>query len=225
MKIGLDPNQENDELDFDDDFDDIDIDDDDDSGDKVKKGTKKIDPKIIIIASLAVVVVIVLLVMVSMSSNSGGGGQSSAVESSLATDSPSTEGLETEMVETEGFEPGVIDYDSNENMKNSDTLDSPTDFLKDLNGISIPIDYNVESIDYVRDYVNYTKHRASIDDGMELYWIEISYKGKDYRCTIPFWRYKAMDDSGICITQIEVLTLEGGEKIISNMVVVDSIEE
>lgn len=211
MKLGIDQNTKKpgddiseDELDL--------VEDAEDQDDDEPAGKSKLP---LIIGAVAVVTIGIIAAGIMFSNCS----------SSQTETEPQEYYQQTETAETEHETTPMPGNANNDNMQNSDHLDQSTDFLRDLSGVSIPIDYNVKSIDYVRDYVNYTRRRASMDEGMELYWIDIDYNGKKYRCTIPFWRYKSMSDTGICVVQMEVLSLEGGEKVISNMIVVDSIEE
>lgn len=211
MKLGIDQNTKKpgddiseDELDL--------VEDAEDQDDDEPAGKSKLP---LIIGAVAVVTIGIIAAGIMLSNRSSSQTETEPQEFYQQTETEETEHETTPM-------PGNA---NNDNMQNSDHLDQSTDFLRDLSGVSIPIDYNVKSIDYVRDYVNYTRRRASMDEGMELYWIDIDYNGKKYRCTIPFWRYKSMSDTGICVVQMEVLSLEGGEKVISNMIVVDSIEE
>ena len=211
MKLGIDQNTKKpgddiseDELDL--------VEDAEDQDDDEPAGKSKLP---LIIGAVAVVTIGIIAAGIMISNRS----------SSQTETEPQEYYQQTETAETEHKTTPMPGNANNDNMQNSDHLDQSTDFLRDLSGVSIPIDYNVKSIDYVRDYVNYTRRRASMDEGMELYWIDIDYNGKKYRCTIPFWRYKSMSDTGICVVQMEVLSLEGGEKVISNMIVVDSIEE
>lgn len=211
MKLGIDQNTKKpgddiseDELDL--------VEDAEDQDDDEPAGKSKLP---LIIVAVAVVTIGIIAAGIMFSNRS----------SSQTETEPQEYYQQTETAETEHETTPMPGNANNDNMQNSDHLDQSTDFLRDLSGVSIPIDYNVKSIDYVRDYVNYTRRRASMDEGMELYWIDIDYNGKKYRCTIPFWRYKSMSDTGICVVQMEVLSLEGGEKVISNMIVVDSIEE
>lgn len=211
MKLGIDQNTKKpgddiseDELDL--------VEDAEDQDDDEPAGKSKLT---LIIGAVAVVTIVIIAAGIMFSNRS----------SSQTETEPQEYYQQTETAETEHETTPMPGNANNDNMQNSDHLDQSTDFLRDLSGVSIPIDYNVKSIDYVRDYVNYTRRRASMDEGMELYWIDIDYNGKKYRCTIPFWRYKSMSDTGICVVQMEVLSLEGGEKVISNMIVVDSIEE
>lgn len=211
MKLGIDQNTKNEESDIGEDELDL-LEESDDEQDDEPSGKSKLP---LIIGAIAVVAIGLVAAGLVLSNSS-----QQAQETEQQSYYPETEIAETEQETTPM--PGIGD---NDNMQNSDHLDQSTDFLRDLSGVAIPVDYNVKSIDYARDYVNYTRRRASIDEGMELYWIDIDYNGKKYRCTIPFWRYKSMSDTGICVVQMEVLSLEGGEKVISNMIVVDSIEE
>lgn len=211
MKLGIDQNTKKpgddiseDELDL--------VEDAEDQDDDEPAGKSKLT---LIIGAVAVVTIGIIAAGIMFSNRS----------SSQTETEPQEYYQQAETAETEHETTPMPGNANNDNMQNSDHLDQSTDFLRDLSGVSIPIDYNVKSIDYVRDYVNYTRRRASMDEGMELYWIDIDYNGKKYRCTIPFWRYKSMSDTGICVVQMEVLSLEGGEKVISNMIVVDSIEE
>lgn len=115
---------------------------------------------------------------------------------------------------------GLPEFDPRENGSTSAIVYSATDYIKDLYGADIPAVYNVANRTYIRDFVNYEKKRAIIDEGMELYWLEVQYKGKAYRCQVPYLIFKDLDTTGICVVELEMLTLEGGETVISFMQVV-----
>lgn len=102
---------------------------------------------------------------------------------------------------------------------------SANDYVKDLNGLDIPAVYNVKSRTYIKDFVNYEAKRAIMDDGMELYWLEVLYKNRKYRVQCPFYIFKDLDETGICVVEIEVLNMEGGEKVISFMQVVQDYDD
>ena len=123
-------------------------------------------------------------------------------------------------VDRNAVNPGITDY-GEENGSTTAVVYSSSDFLKDLNGLDVSAVYNVVSRDYVYDYVNYTAKRAVIDQGMELYWLDVVYNERNYRVQVPFYYFKDLKTTGICKVQIEVLVLEGGGKIISYMNVVD----
>lgn len=128
--------------------------------------------------------------------------------------------LDGEVIADNAIDPGQIDYKDG-----STTADpivySDEDFIKELNGLDVKAKYNVASREFVYDYVSYTSKRAIIDEGMEMYWLEAEYHNKKYRIQVPFYRYQVLGDDGICRVQMEVLTLEGGGKIISYMKVAD----
>lgn len=120
--------------------------------------------------------------------------------------------------------PGVNEFDT-EGGTTTAKVYSANDFIKDLNGVDISAVYNVKSFSYLTDYVNYEKRRAIMDDGMELYWLDITYHNKKYRCTVPFYIFKSLDSSGITRVKLELLTLDNGEKVISYMRVAEEGEE
>ena len=117
---------------------------------------------------------------------------------------------------SEAINPG---WYANDNTTSA-TVYSSTDTLKDLNGVDIPAVFTVKDIATVTEYVNYEKRRAVMDEGLELYWVEIVYSNKKYRTTIPFNVFRQLNNDGICKVEMEVLTLEGGEKVVSYMEVV-----
>ena len=116
--------------------------------------------------------------------------------------------------------PGLPNFNDSEQGTTTATVFSATDFIKDLNGVDVPAVYNVKSRDYINDFVNYEAKRAIMADGLELYWLEVTYNDKPYRVQVPFYIFKDLKQKGICVVEIEQLTLEGGEKIISYMSVV-----
>lgn len=120
--------------------------------------------------------------------------------------------------------PGISEFNT-EGGTTTATVYNADDFIKDLNGVDISAVYNVKSYNYLFDYVNYEKRRAIMDDGMELYWLDITYHNKKYRCTVPFYVFKSLDTSGITRVKLELLTLDGGEKVISYMRVAEEGEE
>lgn len=219
MKIGLNTEENEKKSTSDADISDVTFEDDDTS----KKLPKNRNIVVVVIALVA----ILLIAAVFFILKKGNSPRDTQIQESVA-ETYNYQAQETSRTETDtetetetSWGLGITDYSKDTNMKNDGELSPSTDFLKDLYGVSIPVSYNVKSYDYIKDYVNYEKRRASMDDGMELYWLEITYNGLKYRCTIPFYRYKALNNTGICKVEMEVLTLEGGEKVISYMWVVD----
>ena len=133
--------------------------------------------------------------------------------------------------QTNKYTEGDVDYDQSDKNKTTAKVYDQGEYLKDLTGKDISAVYSVKSREYVKAHVSYTAKRAIIDEGMEMYWIDVKYKKKKYRVQVPFYYFKDFDDSGICRVEIEVLTLENGGQVISYMQVVpedddsDSSEE
>lgn len=116
-------------------------------------------------------------------------------------------------LEGEKYEEGVLTKTTPEHY-------SSTDFLKDLNGYDIPAVYTVQNITYDVAHVNYQSKRATIDDGMEFYWLEIDYNGKKYRAQCSYNMFRQLESEGICKVALEILTLDTGQQVISYMKVV-----
>lgn len=112
--------------------------------------------------------------------------------------------------------PGMTNTGEDTNM-NQTSAPEKDNMVKDLNGISLIQNYTVGKITTVVDFVNYKKHRAITADGMELLWLEVDYKGKPYKVTVPFKIYKELDPEGITVVDIEVLNLGNGNQVISYM--------
>ena len=53
-----------------------------------------------------------------------------------------------------------------------------------------------------------------------MFWIDVTYKQKNYRLQVPFYYFKNFDESGVCRVQVEVLDLEDGSQMITYMQVV-----
>lgn len=206
------------------------------------ENVSKINPKVMKIAVIAGVVVVAFIglsLLRKMSSSSSSGAASSVIEESSLADTGSTGSTSTDpstvydsdgnavynednsVVSDDAIDPGIKDAeDSVGRSKTTAKVYDADDTIKDLNGIDVSAVYNVASTDYVYDYVDYVAKRAIIDQGMEIYWLDATYKGLTYRIQVPYFRFRVMPESGICKVQMEVLNLEGGGKIISYMCVV-----
>ena len=112
---------------------------------------------------------------------------------------------------------GIPDLHNNTKMTNTAKPTDPKDFMKDIKGEEIPKAYTVVRIENVSDFVNYTKKRAIMGDGVELYWLEADYKGQPYVITVPYQIFKEMDDTGITVINAEVLHLKDGHTVVSYM--------
>ena len=108
---------------------------------------------------------------------------------------------------------------------NSVSQVDPDEFLDEVEYNEIEENYVVEEITTKRDFINYEKRSATIDSGMEMYWIEVVYEERDYRMQIPYSVYRTMDDKGICIAEIEVCTLAGGGELVTYMSIVENYRD
>ena len=111
---------------------------------------------------------------------------------------------------------GIQDFTGNTNMTNSDVLTNPDKYVQDIYGLSTRVNYTVEAINNVADFVSYVKYRGTWGGGLELYWLEVNYKGSKYVIQIPFSYYKELTVEGIVPVKMEVLTIKGsksGEKL------------
>lgn len=98
-------------------------------------------------------------------------------------------------------------------------------FTEDFEGNQVPLNYEVSSISFVNDMVNYEKFRATTGEGLELFWLDIIYKEKEYRAQIPYYIYVQLEDKGIIVVNMEVLTLADGGTMITFMQVVSNYKE
>lgn len=87
---------------------------------------------------------------------------------------------------------------SGQTMVESDT------FVKDIYGNDVPEIFTMEASSLLKDeMMSYTKHRAILDDGSEMYWLEGDYKGYEVRATIPYKYYESLSESGVMDCRVE----------------------
>lgn len=143
------------------------------------------------------------------------------------TDSDGTEGdISDDLAgNDDSFVQGDPNYGDSNNNATSNRIFNENDYVKDLKGADVSAVYTVSNRNYIKTHVSYTAKRAIIDDGMEMYWLDVLYKKKKYRVQVPFYYFKDLEDEGICRVEIEVLNLEGGGQIISYMQVIDESNE
>jgi len=224
-----------------DDFDDFDEDESDAEEEKSKRKLKgkKIDKTVVIIVLFVLVFVIATIFVVKSQ-------QAKKAEEARLAEAAAQKQQELQQEqqgedskEDDGSEPlydenGNMVYDEDGNPVDKDAIKvgDPTydtenfttdnriteyTFVKDLNGAQVPADYTVVAINYVDDHANYVAHRSIVDEGMELYWLDIKYKGKKYICQCSFNFFRHLERSGICKVKLEVLTLQGGGTVISDV--------
>lgn len=103
---------------------------------------------------------------------------------------------------------GTQDFTTDTTMRSDSPLTDPNDFLKDIYGLTLRVDYTVAEIQNAADFVSYTKHRGTWGGGLELYWLDCTYKDAQYSVQVPFKYYKELDDTGIVPVKMEVLRIK-----------------
>lgn len=103
---------------------------------------------------------------------------------------------------------GTQDFTKDTNRVSSSPLTDPDLFVEDLYGLTVRVDYTVEQIQDIADFVSYTKHRGTWGGGLELYYLDAEYKGSKYVVQVPFKYYKELDDVGIVPVKMEVLRIK-----------------
>jgi len=61
-------------------------------------------------------------------------------------------------------------------------------------------------INTVTENIAYIRHRAVLDVGVEVYWIEGTFQGRRVRAMIPFSLYLALAPQGVLTAEMEVVT-------------------
>lgn len=105
---------------------------------------------------------------------------------------------------------------------NTASVVESTTLTKDLNKQSIDVNYNVQNIKTVRDYINYEKFRSITDAGLEIYWLEATYKDRKYIVQVPYKIFKELDTKGITVVDVEVVTTDTQSEVVTYMNVVEN---
>ena len=94
--------------------------------------------------------------------------------------------------------------------------------VQSLQGVDEKANYTVRSSRTVRDFISYKKHRGVVSSGIEFYWLEGTYKGQT--CLIPtsYQIFNQLDEEGQTVVDVEVLTLEDNQEIVTYMSVVQN---
>lgn len=104
---------------------------------------------------------------------------------------------------------GTQDFTGDTNMNAGSVLTNPDEYVEDIYGLTTRVDYTVKRISSVADFVSYEKKRGTWGGGLELYWLDATYKNQKYVVQVPFQYYKELDDVGIVPVKMEVLTISG----------------
>lgn len=188
------------------------VDDDDDEviSESIKETSGgRVPTSIFILGGVGVVVIVILIFLLfsgskqattpqTVSSSGIQQGQSDAVSTQPAVPSASAPPI------------GTQDFTQNTNMSNNGVLTDPAEFVKDIYGLSTRVDYTVSEIMEISDFVSYTKHRGTFGGGLEIYWLDATYKETNYVIQVPFKYYKELDDTGIVPVKMEVLRVPSG---------------
>jgi len=70
-------------------------------------------------------------------------------------------------------------------------------------------------INTVTENIAYTRHRAVLDAGIEVYWIEGTFQGRRVRAMIPFSLYLSLAPQGVLTAEMEVVTDAAGSVTIT----------
>lgn len=104
---------------------------------------------------------------------------------------------------------GTQNFAGDTTMKQDSPLVNPEEYLTDVFGLTMQVNYTVKEISEIADFVSYEKHRGTWGGGLELHWLDVEYKGSQYVIQVPFKYYKELEDSGIIPVKMEVLSVEG----------------
>ena len=65
-------------------------------------------------------------------------------------------------------------------------------------------------IDIAKDSMSYTRHRAAVAPGVEVYWLEGEFRGRRIVTTISYALYQILPVSGVVAIDVEVVTDANG---------------
>ena len=121
----------------------------------------------------------------------------------------------------DSINPGISDtnQDVNGTSPNQNPINAKefTNSVTDLNGNQIDSNYVVSSREVVTDYVNYEKKRGITSNGLELYWLAVTYKDNPYVIQVPYQTWSNLDSKGTTVVDMEVLNIDDGSQVISYM--------
>lgn len=163
----------------------------------------KINPVVYaVVAAVCVVVVVIIFLLVNGKRGNDDPTPLSPGESTQPTatvgptDDPKPTGI------------GIQDFTQNTTMTSDSPLSNPDGFVEDINGLTTRVEYEVMGINNITDFVNYTKRRGTWGGGLELYWLDCTYKNAKYVIQVPFQYYKELDETGIVPVKMEVLQVK-----------------
>lgn len=69
----------------------------------------------------------------------------------------------------------------------------------------------------VKDFCNYEKHRSVLGNGLELYWLDCTYKDMPYIIQVEYTTYMSLEQKGIIPVIMEETTTTENVKLITHM--------
>lgn len=125
---------------------------------------------------------------------------------------------------TDGVVPGMKDIAGNTVSKNEAPVESDK-FVKDLDGKAVAENFEIEEIYEVADFVSYKKHRAKTDAGVEIYWLDATYRGKKAKVQVSFSVFKELDSVGVVGADVEITRVKTGDETIQEIATYFKIRE
>lgn len=126
---------------------------------------------------------------------------------STQTSEKTEEEIQNEIMDK--LDVGTQDFTQNTNMTTDSKIGDAEEFVEDIYGLTVRVDYTVDKILSVSDFVEYEKKRGTSGGGLEIYWLDATYKGSSYKIQVPFKYYKELDTTGIVPVKMEVLYIDG----------------
>lgn len=170
----------------------------------ISKKKNGMDPKLFApIAGVAIVLVIILFVVFGRKKEPDPVPVTPTEPAVTETEPPSVDPTRPDSV-------GIQDFTGNTNNTSDSPLSNPDGFVEDIQGLTMRVEYDVTAItNNTVDFVNYTKKRGTWGGGLELYWLDCTYKtDKHYVIQVPFKYYKELDDVGTVPVKMEILQVK-----------------
>lgn len=117
---------------------------------------------------------------------------------------------------SDGVVPGIKDI-SGDNVKQNTSAVEKDSFVKDLDGNAVAEKYEIDNIYTTADFISYKKKRAVTDDGVELYWLDSTYRGKKAKVQVSFSVFKELDPEGVVAVDVEITRVKTGTDTIQEI--------
>jgi hypothetical protein len=116
------------------------------------------------------------------------------------------------------YELGIgAHYLDEQNVFVQGSLESPT-FRQDFRGTDQPEMFVLPvTVSTAQNSMTYTRHRAMLDVGIEIYWLEGHFQGRRIFTTIPYSLYQVLAPEGVVQVELEVVTDATGAVFITHV--------